>query len=197
MLAECVPGGTTTAQAVLTGLGVEAAGLVSGSLRRPAHGLKAALVAQGLAAAGLVSPAQGARLDPLRVAAAVGDPMQPLAAGLVLAAAETAMPVLLAGGSQMAAVIALALALAPVALRPRLTSLVALGTTAWVASEASSDLSLLLRRVGRRWGASPWPSPPDCGSLIPSTPPWPPMSGGSSRRGGSGWSGPALAAQRP
>ena len=155
MLAECVPGGTTTAQAVLTGLGVEAAGLVSGSLRRPAHGLKAALVAQGLAAAGLVSPAQGARLDPLRVAAAVGDPMQPLAAGLVLAAAETAMPVLLAGGSQMAAVIALALALAPVALRPRITSLVALGTTAWVASEASSDLSLLLRRVGSRWGASP------------------------------------------
>ncbi|MFM8545096.1 MAG: hypothetical protein ACKOAP_08940, partial [Vulcanococcus sp.] len=53
VLAECVPGGTTTAQALLQGLGVEATGLVSGSLRQPAHGLKGQLVAQGLAAAGL------------------------------------------------------------------------------------------------------------------------------------------------
>ena len=34
VLAECVPGGTTTAEALLRGLGVDAAGLVSGSLRQ-------------------------------------------------------------------------------------------------------------------------------------------------------------------
>ena len=34
VLAECVPGGTSTAEALLRGLGVDAAGLVSGSLRR-------------------------------------------------------------------------------------------------------------------------------------------------------------------
>ncbi|KEF41035.1 MAG: hypothetical protein ER33_13530 [Cyanobium sp. CACIAM 14] len=151
LLAECVPGGTTTALAVLTGLGVEAGGLVSGSLRDPDHGLKADLVARGLRAAGLT----GDGADAARVAAALGDPMQPLAAGLVLAAAETGRPVLLAGGSQMAAVLALALALAPPALRPAIAAGTALGTTAWVAQDPGSDLALLLRRIGARFGVEP------------------------------------------
>ncbi|AFY30283.1 NaMN--DMB phosphoribosyltransferase [Cyanobium gracile] len=150
LLAECVPGGTSTALAVLTGLGVAADGLVSGSLRHPDHGRKAALVARGLAAAGLEGGEGGAA----RVAAAVGDPMQPLAAAMVLAAAA-GRPVLLAGGSQMAAVLALALALAPPSLRPAVAAAAAVGTTAWVAQEAGSDLALLLRRIGERWGVEP------------------------------------------
>ena len=152
LLAECVPGGTTTAQAVLTGLGVDAGGIVSGSLHRPAHALKADLVARGLTAAGLVA---GHRPDPMPLLAALGDPMQPLAAGMLLAAVEAGQPVLLAGGSQMAAVLALALALADPPLRPALVALAAVGTTAWVASEADSDLPLLLARIGQRWGVDP------------------------------------------
>jgi NaMN:DMB phosphoribosyltransferase len=81
--------------------------------------------------------------------------MQPLAAGLLLAAAETGRPLLLAGGSQMAAVLALALALAPAELVPQLAAQTALGTTAWVAGEHDSDLELLLQRIGQRWGAEP------------------------------------------
>jgi uncharacterized protein (TIGR00303 family) len=161
LLAECVPGGTTTAQAVLRGLGVAADGLVSGSLRHPDHALKADLVARGLRAAGLVAadgaPAAAAG-DPAaagQVVAAVGDPMQPLAAALVVAATEVGRPLLLAGGSQMAAVLALALALAPQALRPRIAAGAAIGTTAWVAEETGSDLALLLRRIGDRWGVEP------------------------------------------
>ena len=157
LLAECVPGGTTTAQAVLTGLGLEVAGLVSGSLLEPAHGLKTALVERGLRAAGLAGPrAPGdPDSDPLAVLAAVGDPMQALATGLVLGAGGAGRPVLLAGGSQMAAVWALALALSPPPSRPALASQVAIGTTAWVAAEASSDLVLLLRRLGERWQVEP------------------------------------------
>ncbi len=161
LLAECVPGGTTTAQALLRGLGVAADGLVSGSLRVPDHGLKAELVARGLRAAGLIDADGALTLDSqapataLRAAAAVGDPMQPVAAALVLAAAEAGRPVLLAGGSQMAAVLALALAIAPAALRPRIAAGTAIGTTAWVAGERSSDLALLLRRIGHRWGVDP------------------------------------------
>jgi len=152
LLAECVPGGTTTAQAVLTGLGIDAGGIVSGSLHRPAHALKADLVARGLAASGLNTAIPP---DPVRLLAALGDPMQPLAVGLLLAAVACGQPVLLAGGSQMAAVLALALALAPPPERQRLVELAAVGTTAWVASEADSDLALLLRRIGRRWGVAP------------------------------------------
>jgi uncharacterized protein (TIGR00303 family) len=155
LLAECVPGGTSTALAVLTGLGVAADGLVSGSLRHPDHGRKAALVAQGLGAAGLAMAAAGNRDEAVRVAAAVGDPMQPLAAALVLAAAAAGRPVLLAGGSQMAAVLALALALAPPSLRPAVAATAAVATTAWVAHEDGSDLALLLQRIGGRWGVEP------------------------------------------
>ncbi|MCP9941611.1 TIGR00303 family protein [Cyanobium sp. ATX 6E8] len=156
LLAECVPGGTTTALAVLQGLGVEAAGLVSGSLRQPAHGLKAALVRRGLeaAVAGVV-PGGGAEPSPMAVLAAVGDPMQALAAGLVAAAAARGTPVLLAGGSQMAAVLALALALAEPEGRQALVSQVGLATTAWVAEEPGSDLALLLARIGAQWQVQP------------------------------------------
>ena len=161
LLAECVPGGTSTALAVLEGLGVGAGGLVSGSLRQPAHGLKAALVRRGLAAAGLAGPGAGAGAgagtgaDPLAVLAAVGDPMQALAAGLVGAAAASGAPVLLAGGSQMAAVLALALALAPAAVRPALAQRLVVATTAWVAEESGSDLALLLERIGALWQVRP------------------------------------------
>jgi uncharacterized protein (TIGR00303 family) len=159
VLAECVPGGTTTALAVLTALGVEAAGLVSGSLRQPAHRLKADLVERGLRAAGLAPTGAPdgnlAGVDPEAVLAAVGDPMQALAAGLVLGATEQERPVLLAGGSQMAAVLALALALAPLERRQAVATLAAVATTAWVAGEPGSDLGLLMQRIGQRWNVDP------------------------------------------
>ena len=161
LLAECVPGGTTTALAVLEGLGVAASGLVSGSLRQPAHGLKSALVAQGLAAAGFEAAELAAVADPLafadplNVLAALGDPMQAFAAGLVGEAAVRGVPVLLAGGSQMAAVLALALALAEPGQRPALADRLVVATTAWVAEEAGSNLALLLERIGARWQVRP------------------------------------------
>jgi uncharacterized protein (TIGR00303 family) len=151
VLAECVPGGTTTALAVLRGLGLPADGLVSGSLRTSAHALKAELVRQGLAAAAL--PPAGA--CPRRVLAAVGDPMQALAAGVVLGAAPRGVPLLLAGGSQMAAVLALALALAPASARAQLAASVCIATTAWVAEEADSDLERLLGLIGGHWLVKP------------------------------------------
>lgn len=150
LLAESVPGGTSTAQAVLSGLGLEVEGLVSGSLRQPAHELKAALVRRGLAA-GQLTPDSA----PETVVSAVGDAMQPLAAALTLAAAGAGLPVLLAGGSQMAAVLALALALAPTDQREALARHAAVGTTAWVADETESDLERLMAQIGQRWRVEP------------------------------------------
>ena len=149
LLAECVPGGTSTALAVLLGLGLAADGLVSGSLRQPAHGLKSRLARQGLAAACLETDARG--VDPLAVLAAVGDPMQALAAGLTWEASARGVPVLLAGGSQMAAVLALALALAPAEQRQLLASQAVVATTAWLAEEPHSDLAELLALICQRW----------------------------------------------
>ncbi|MFZ4566334.1 MAG: NaMN--DMB phosphoribosyltransferase [Prochlorococcaceae cyanobacterium] len=163
LLAECVPGGTSTAEALLCGLGVAAAGLVSGSCRQPPHGLRAALVDRGLAAARGAGVSDG---DSLGWLAAVGDPLQALALGLLeglldgppqppASGGAPAPRVLLAGGSQMAAILALALSLAPPAHRPWLAAHAAVVTTAWVAQEPSSDLEGLLGRIGERWQVAP------------------------------------------
>ena len=144
VVGECVAGGTSTAAAVLQGLGVDGAGLVSGSLRQPPHPLRQQLVAQGLQRSGHPGTT-------LALAAAVGDPMQPLVAGVILGCAGVA-PLLLAGGSQMAAVLALAVVLARArgqAVAPLLRS-TAVGTTGWVVRETGSNLALLLRRVQER-----------------------------------------------
>ncbi|MXW41276.1 MAG: TIGR00303 family protein [Synechococcus sp. SB0668_bin_15] len=141
VVGECVAGGTSTAAAVLQGLGVDGTGLVSGSLRQPPHRLRQQLVTQGRQRSG--RPATVPEL-----AAAVGDPMQPLVAGVILGCGGAA-PLLLAGGSQMAAVLAMAMAMARSRGQP-LTPLLrttAVGTTRWVAREPGSNLALLLERV--------------------------------------------------
>jgi uncharacterized protein (TIGR00303 family) len=104
ILAECVVGGTTTALAVLAGLGFNAQGKVNSSHPVCNHDQKWALVQQGLA---MLPP----NPDPWQVLAAVGDPMQAVAAGLMLSASRSC-GVLLAGGTQMLAVYALARAIA-------------------------------------------------------------------------------------
>jgi uncharacterized protein (TIGR00303 family) len=156
VLAECVPGGTSTAEALLRGLGVEASGVVSGSLRQPPHGLRDGLVRRGLAA----MHARGiSALAPLDVLAALGDPFQAMALGvlqgLLLPLDGDAPQALLAGGSQMLAVAGLFMAsLTPVE-RSACNDQLAVVTTAWVMQESGSDLELLAQRSAAVWGVHP------------------------------------------
>ena len=144
VVGECVVGGTSTAAAILQGLGVDGTDLVSGSLRQPPHQLRQKLIVEGLERAGHPNTVP-------ELVAAVGDPMQPLVAGMILGCAG-AVPVLLAGGSQMVAVLALAMVLARThgqATAPLLRS-TAIGTTRWVVQEPGSNLALLLERVHKK-----------------------------------------------
>jgi uncharacterized protein (TIGR00303 family) len=142
ILAESVPGGTTTALSLLEGLGIPAGGRVSSSIAGGNHELKADVVARALSAARL--PARPAALE---VAAAVGDPMQPAVAVMALEA-SLRVPVVLGGGTQMAAVAALARRLVEEGWAGRLEN-VALATTRWVEEDPSADLTGLLGEFGR------------------------------------------------
>lgn len=142
LLAECVVGGTTTALGLLTGLGVDATARVNSSHPTCNHGQKQALVARGLSLAGLP-----ARPHPLAVAAAVGDPMQPVVAGMAIAASRT-RPVLLAGGTQMLAVYALMVAMAAAEGCDWNPQNVVVGTTRWVAEDATGDTVGLAELTG-------------------------------------------------
>jgi uncharacterized protein (TIGR00303 family) len=134
VLAESVPGGTTTALAVLLALGYAAVGRVSGSMPGNAHELKTRVARTALAAAGLTT--QAARADPLLAVSMVGDPMQPLAAGIAIGATRQGTDVLLAGGSQMLAVSALIQAIGGAEALER----VAIGTTRWVVEDPAADI---------------------------------------------------------
>jgi uncharacterized protein (TIGR00303 family) len=145
VLGECVVGGTTTALAVLLGLGVAAAGKVNSSHPLCNHSQKLGLVQQGLSRAGLKP--QDKRLDPLALVAAVGDPMQIAVAGMTLAASR-GCGVLLAGGTQMLAVYALAQAIADAYSLPWQPQQVVVGTTRWVAEDSSGDTVGLAQAIG-------------------------------------------------
>ena len=132
VIGESIPGGTTTALGVLSALGVSAQGKVSSTLPENPHDLKCKTVNAGLAAAGesIGSLAQ----DPVKAISCVGDPMMAAFSGLVIGAASQ-VPVLLAGGTQMSAILAIVNAL-----NPDVLCNVAVGTTRWVAHDKSSDL---------------------------------------------------------
>jgi uncharacterized protein (TIGR00303 family) len=141
ILGECVVGGTTTALAVLTGLGMTAAGKVNSSHLTCNHEQKWALVETGLKRAGLAFP------SPLPIVAAVGDPMQIVVAGMAIAASRTC-GVMLAGGTQMLAVYALLRAIAAdrnLAWQPEQ---IVVGTTRWVVEDPTGDTVGLAHLIG-------------------------------------------------
>jgi uncharacterized protein (TIGR00303 family) len=141
VLGESVPGGTTTALALLLALGYAADGRVSGSGPGNARALKSK-VAHAALRANALRVGDG-RSDALAAAAAVGDPMQPLVAGMAVAAAANGCSVLLAGGSQMLAVAALVEAMGG----PTALDGMAIGTTRWVVQDPAADVAGLAAEV--------------------------------------------------
>ncbi len=143
LISECVVGGTTTALALLTGLGISAMGKVNSSHPDCNHTQKQQLVQEGIQAARIIP----GETDPFAVVAGVGDPMQIVVAGMVIAA-SCSTGVLLAGGTQMIAVYALIQALAArygLLWQPKE---VVVGTTPWVADDPSGDTVGLAKAVG-------------------------------------------------
>ncbi|MEH2060386.1 MAG: TIGR00303 family protein [Nostoc sp.] len=163
IIGECVVGGTTTALAILTGLGIDAAGKVNSSHPVCNHAQKWALVQSGLekmrgsrgqGAGGAggenftlsSSSPSSSSVNPLQLVAAVGDPMQVVVAGMAIAASRSC-GVMLAGGTQMLAVYALMNAIAQTYALSWLPEEVVVGTTRWVAEDptgATVDLALNL-----------------------------------------------------
>ncbi len=146
MLGECVVGGTTTALALLSGLGFPAEGKVGSSHLVCNHAQKAAIAAQGLAQWRDRQRTQR-RHDPLQLVAAIGDPMQVVVAAMALAA-SCHCGVMLAGGSQMLAVYALARSIARYHHIPWQPERIIIGTTRWVAEDSTCDTVGLAELVG-------------------------------------------------
>jgi len=163
ILGECVPGGTTTAMAVMEALGIAALGKISGSMPGNNQNLKQELVCRNMRKKDLE---RGSALnDPLTAVRLLGDPMQVVQAGAAMSASRK-IPVMLAGGTQMIAVATLIGALLdqPTALQAitlrgskelinnaleaQLKN-IAIATTAWVSEDKSADLRSLIQQLPR------------------------------------------------
>ncbi len=139
VIGESIPGGTTTALGVLSAMGINAEGKVSSSMPENPHELKSKAVHIGLTAAGESFGSLAG--NPIRAISCVGDPMMPAFSGLLIGAASQ-IPVLMAGGTQMTGVLAVVNAL-----NPDILCNVAIGTTKWVVSDASSDICGIVSQI--------------------------------------------------
>lgn len=143
VIGECVVGGTTTAQALLTALGYDVAGQVSSSHHNGNHRQKQTLVNQGISIW-----QQRGNESAFSAITAIGDPMQVVVAAMAIAASKK-IGVMLAGGSQMLAVYALIKAISsPVS--PQIV----VGTTRWVIEDKSADTIAIARAIRAPYLAS-------------------------------------------
>jgi len=139
IVAECVPGGTSTAHAILAAIYESLPEFSSSSLPIPDAKQKSTLVAQGLSKARITPQCPP---DAFRFMSCVGDPMQAVASGLALESAFK-IPTILGGGTQMLAVHALA---QMIMIKPPENLVVA--TTRWLACDAHANLALLAQTLG-------------------------------------------------
>jgi uncharacterized protein (TIGR00303 family) len=149
VLGECVVGGTTTALAILTGLGIPANGLVNSSHPVCNHEQKWQIVQSGLKHLALNPENNNPDSlipNPLKLLAAVGDPMQVVATGMAITASRSC-GVLLAGGTQMLAVYALISAIAKTYALSWCPEEVVVGTTRWVAEDPTGGTVELAKLI--------------------------------------------------
>lgn len=130
IIGESIPGGTTTALAVLRALGYKAK--VSSSIPNNPVILKNQIACMALE-----------RIDsdnPYSIIAKVGDPMIPFVTGMLSSASEI-NPVILAGGTQMTAVLAFA---SKVGFNEKNT---AIGTTSYISDDSSANFKSLVSEI--------------------------------------------------
>jgi len=139
VVGESIPGGTTTALGILLAMGVDARRKVSSSMPGNPHELKIKTVETGLKESCIEFGALAN--DPVTAVSCVGDPMVPAFAGLVVGAANR-VPVLMAGGTQMGAVLAVVKAL-----NRHILDNIAIGTTRWIIVDKTSDLEGIIAQI--------------------------------------------------
>ena len=133
VVGESIAGGTTTALGVLVGLGYNAFGRVSSSMPNNPHTIKEKVVKQALK-----------KLSDRKVFSVIsnmGDPMIPVHASICVGAAKK-IPVLMAGGTQMAAVLAVIKET-----EKEIMNNLAIATTNWIINDKTSDLPGLINEI--------------------------------------------------
>lgn len=139
VIGESIPGGTTTALGVLLMMGIDAKFKVSSSMPENPHELKLSTIERGMKA---VSTSFGVFANkPFEAVAHMGDPMIPSVAGIAIGASKNSN-VMLAGGTQMAAVLSIIKAIDKTVLDN-----IVIGTTRYITDDKSSNIGSLTNSI--------------------------------------------------
>jgi uncharacterized protein (TIGR00303 family) len=139
VIGESIPGGTTTALGVLTALGIDAKFKVSSSMPKNPHDLKNRIIAECMQKTNINFDTL--KNDPFAAISYFGDPMIPTIAGICDGIIISGGRVMLAGGTQMSAVIAILKTL------KRPLDNISIGTTSYVADDISANLLELVKSI--------------------------------------------------
>ena len=131
-ISESVPGGTTTAQAIMELFGLNVGDLIGSSMLNPPRKLKKELISRGLINADLRND-----FDAIDAISAFGDPFQAFALGLLIGARKSNNKVILAGGSQMIAILLLALEHTSFLSKQSFADEIFITTTGWLVRDKS------------------------------------------------------------
>lgn len=137
VVGESMPGGTTTALAIMEALGFKAKYKVSSASPVNPHELKVRLVEEGLMKSRLKIPAD----DVFKAVEAVGDPLHISIAGFVAGALSSNSKVIMAGGTQMCSVLAILKNLGY-----KLNN-VTVATTRWIMEDRHADMMGLVSEI--------------------------------------------------
>ncbi|HOV82185.1 MAG TPA: TIGR00303 family protein [Methanothrix sp.] len=140
-IAESIAGGTTTALAVLRALGYDCN--VSSSFQSNPSGLKEQVVSDALQRSGIKRGSL--KSDPMRAVEQLGDPMMPAALGLMKGL--QGCKVVLSGGTQMAAVLALGMALG-------IDGDISIATTKYIIEDKTANFTEIVESTGRPYYCS-------------------------------------------
>ena len=131
-ISESVPGGTTTAQAVMEAFGLNVNNLIGSSLINAPRNLKTKVIKTGLLNSNLNN-----NFDSIDVISSVGDPFQAFSMGLLIGARLAKQSVVLSGGSQMMAIVLLALEFIDPKVKQEFIDYVFIATTGWLVIDNS------------------------------------------------------------
>jgi uncharacterized protein (TIGR00303 family) len=139
VVGESIAGGTTTALGVMIALGIDAKFKVSSSMPKNPHLLKNSVVSKAMEKSEIHYG--DLKREPFKAISLFGDPMMPSVAGIVSGAVTSGSKVILAGGTQMCAVVAILNSL-----RLPLYN-ISIGTTCYVAEDCFSNLVDLVKSI--------------------------------------------------
>ena len=138
LIGESMPGGTTTAMAIMESLGFKAIGRVSSASPNNPHNLKVEVFKKAVSRYGKSLPVK----DVFEAVEVFGDPLHISIAGIAYGALEKGAKILLAGGTQMCSVLAILKRLGA-----EMKGRLAIGTTRWIIEDKTSDIIGLVKDI--------------------------------------------------